>query len=199
MISNNFSGPSTCKSKFTLCVKFAKGSPRGGGEGGVIGGEFGRGGEGGGGEGGSGEGGGGKGGGGEGGGGEGGGGEGGGGWILGVGWEGGGESNIGGGRNGERSISGEDGGKTFFVGIKACSYVKVTKIAKIYKILDTAIPAATTKLVLTIPSAFVRNQSIFEKTTFLDWSYQKNKTMFIRQVVFSLNQDTKMNLRLYIG
>jgi hypothetical protein len=47
------------------------------------------------------------------------------------------------------------------------------KIANVYRIPDTAIPAVTTKLVLTILSAFLRNQSIFEKTTFLDWSNNK--------------------------
>lgn len=58
--------------------------------------------------------------------------------------------------------------------MRSCSYVKVMKIANVYKIPDTAIPAVTTKAVLTILSAVVRNQSICEKTTFLDWSYLLN-------------------------
>lgn len=145
-----------------MCVKFAKGSPGGGGEGGVsgggcegggdFGGDFGSGGEGGGGDGGG----------------------------IGGGSGGGdtgfGGGDKGGGTNGEISTNGSDGGGTLWtmLGMRACSYVKVMNIANVYKIPDTAIPAVTTKLVFTILSAFVPNQSIFEKTTFLDWSHKKN-------------------------
>lgn len=66
------------------------------------------------------------------------------------------------------------------LGIRACSYVKLTKIANAYKIPDIAIPAVTTKVVLTILSAFLRNQSIFEKTTFLDWSNKKTQASYFR-------------------